>query len=243
MQAAFPARPEPMPERPDIGWEAPPWNPRELLGVFLAPFGATVLLAVLFAEQFGLHGQAEFLPVQGLQEIVTVAFVLWWVGGTTKHPLRAIGLSRRSWGDVGEGVGMGIVSLVAELVLLGIVLAVAGAVLGHRPSLPRSPFGPIHGLGWISGVLIVGLAAPVAEEFLFRGWLFRGLRARFPFFTSAAISAAAFAFLHGSVIRFIPVFAVGMILASLYERRRSLLATIVAHTTVNAIVVAFVLAR
>ncbi len=82
----------------------------------------------------------------------------------------------------------------------------------------------------LAGVVV----APFAEELLFRGVLFAGLRQRMPLFPAAALSAAAFVVPHGlSVV--LPLFAAGLILALVYERTHSLFASVTAHGVFNLI--------
>jgi membrane protease YdiL (CAAX protease family) len=77
--------------------------------------------------------------------------------------------------------------------------------------------------------------APVAEEILFRGVLYPGIKqAGFPR-TALWGTALLFALIHCDVPRFLPLMALGLALAILYEFTNNLLATITAHSLFNAI--------
>lgn len=80
------------------------------------------------------------------------------------------------------------------------------------------------------------VAAPLVEEFVFRGLAFRGLersmRPTFAIFTSAAL----FAFVH-PLISVPAVFVMGVVAASVFRRSGLLIAPIVCHAVYNAIVV------
>ncbi len=78
------------------------------------------------------------------------------------------------------------------------------------------------------------LIAPFAEELLFRGVLFAGLRQRMPLPLAAALSAAAFVVPHGPAV-VLPLFAAGFILALVYERTHNLFANVTAHGVFNLI--------
>jgi ABC-2 type transport system permease protein len=80
------------------------------------------------------------------------------------------------------------------------------------------------------------LAAPVFEEFIFRGMIFGGLRRSAGLTPSVLASAAIFALVHppASVI---PVFGLGVATALVYERTRILLGAMTAHAAYNAVVV------
>ena len=78
------------------------------------------------------------------------------------------------------------------------------------------------------------IAAPLAEEGLFRGVFYPALR-RHGFPNSALwITSLAFALIHGNVLIFIPLVVLAIVLVKLYEHTGNLLACIVCHATFNA---------
>ncbi|MEI9936109.1 MAG: type II CAAX endopeptidase family protein [Pseudomonadota bacterium] len=91
---------------------------------------------------------------------------------------------------------------------------------------------------WFALLAIV--AAPVFEEFIFRGVLFGGFRRSFGALAAAAASAAVFAIVHPAIAS-APVFVLGFAAALIYERERSLLVPMAAHMTYNALVVGLAL--
>ncbi|MDF3019995.1 MAG: family intrarane metalloprotease protein [Steroidobacteraceae bacterium] len=88
---------------------------------------------------------------------------------------------------------------------------------------------------WILPVALV--AAPLFEEFIFRGLIFGGLRRSFGLWPAALASAALFAIVHPA-ISIAPVFVLGLCAALVYERTRSLLAPMLAHAVYNAVAIA-----
>ena len=86
---------------------------------------------------------------------------------------------------------------------------------------------------WLS-VFTVVIAAPLAEEFLFRGLCFRRMRETVPFAQSALASAILFGAYHGNLLQAIYGFLLGLLFAWSYERYRSLLAPVVLHMAANA---------
>jgi ABC-2 type transport system permease protein len=153
--------------------------------------------------------------------------------------LRAVGLRRpRGYGGrasvdaVVRGVGMG---LVAAGFSLGYVYTLAHAKLfsGLRESISVGTVEPGSAL-WL--LLLAVLAAPLFEEFIFRGVLFRGLRRSLGAPSAALASAAVFALVHPMVAA-LPVFVLALLAAVAYERSRWLLTPILAHMTYNAIVI------
>ncbi len=81
-------------------------------------------------------------------------------------------------------------------------------------------------------------AAPVFEEFIFRGLIFAGLRRSFGLWAATLASAAIFAIVHPPV-SVIPVFVLGVCAALVYERTRMLAAPMLVHAVYNAAVVGF----
>jgi ABC-2 type transport system permease protein len=77
------------------------------------------------------------------------------------------------------------------------------------------------------------IAAPVFEEFIFRGLIYGGLRRSFGVWPATLASAAVFAIMHPA-ISIAPVFVMGVCAALVYERTRSLLAPMLTHLVYNA---------
>jgi membrane protease YdiL (CAAX protease family) len=84
------------------------------------------------------------------------------------------------------------------------------------------------------GILAV-LAAPVAEETFFRGFLFAGLRVRWGTFWAALASGLLFAALHFNLGSIVPFTVIGMLLAWAYVFSGSLWTAIGAHFIFNSV--------
>jgi ABC-2 type transport system permease protein len=89
---------------------------------------------------------------------------------------------------------------------------------------------------WIPVLAIA--AAPLFEEFIFRGLIMGGLRRSLGAAASIVGSAAVFAIVHPPV-SMIPVFGLGLCAGIAYERSKMLLAPMIAHSIYNAIVIAY----
>lgn len=88
--------------------------------------------------------------------------------------------------------------------------------------------------GVLTFVLTV-CVAPLMEEVLFRGLLFKRLRTGMPFFAAATLSAAVFAAAHGNLLWALYAFGLGLFLSWLFERTGSLLASVLCHFGFNLI--------
>jgi membrane protease YdiL (CAAX protease family) len=87
---------------------------------------------------------------------------------------------------------------------------------------------------WLVPLAVV--AAPLFEEFIFRGLIFGGLRRSFGVWPATLASAAVFAIVHPA-FSFVPVFVMGVCAAQVYERTRSLLAPMLVHAAYNAVII------
>jgi ABC-2 type transport system permease protein len=85
---------------------------------------------------------------------------------------------------------------------------------------------------WIP--LLAVVAAPIFEEFIFRGLIFGGLRRSLDAFPAIVASAAVFAIVHPPV-SMIPVFGLGLGAAWAFDRSKMLLAPMIAHGIYNAV--------
>ena len=91
-------------------------------------------------------------------------------------------------------------------------------------------------LGSLLGLLLVAAGlGPLVEELLFRGLLYGWMRRHLGVLASASLSALVFASVHAIPWLIPSFFAIGVVLALLYERSGSLWPAIALHGTYNAI--------
>jgi membrane protease YdiL (CAAX protease family) len=150
---------------------------------------------------------------------------VYWRSKTAGVPPLSAGQPLRS---VGWGVGVGVVAAGVGLAYLHLVRAMPWfAELG-------SPGTQAHvEARWL--LLLAVVLAPLFEEFIFRGLVFGGLRRSIGLVPAMALSAALFAIVHPPM-SMLPVFVLGLCTAWLYDRRKGLLAPMLAHAVYNAIV-------
>jgi len=86
---------------------------------------------------------------------------------------------------------------------------------------------------------IMVIVLPTCEEILFRGALYGGLRRVLHPVAAVVVSALLFAIPHGSVTLLLPVGALGVVLALLYERTASLTTPILFHALHNGLMLTF----
>ena len=88
---------------------------------------------------------------------------------------------------------------------------------------------------WFLILLVV--VVPIGEEIFFRGFVYGGLRKRWGVIVATLGSAAFFSAAHMQVVHGLPIFILGLVLALVYERTRSLAPTVVAHALNNIIAI------
>ena len=99
-------------------------------------------------------------------------------------------------------------------------------------------------LNEILGIAIYAIVvAPLLEEFLFRGILYRFMKRPFGMGPSIVISSILFAIVHKNTLSFFPLLFLGVFLAVSYERTGDLRTSIFMHGFFNLIMVFFVLLR
>lgn len=96
---------------------------------------------------------------------------------------------------------------------------------------------PHTGIGVAMFVLVAVVLAPLFEEILFRGFLFRGLANSFGWVWGAVISAAVFGAAHLQLDVFLPLAALGFVLAWAYHHTGSLWTNITMHAVFNTVAV------
>ncbi|MBB3224655.1 type II CAAX endopeptidase family protein [Pseudoduganella umbonata] len=131
---------------------------------------------------------------------------------------------------------------VLPAVLAGTAWAVPAAATGALYLLAMRHFGielprPDGTIALPLLLAIACVAAPLSEEFIFRGMLFGGLRRSLPFAPAIAVSAALFAVVHPPV-SMLPVFVLGVCTALAYGRSGSLLAAVATHAVYNGAMIA-----
>jgi membrane protease YdiL (CAAX protease family) len=194
----------------------------------------------------------DLLPIGHMAVVAVVAAALWacrrsFRGYLALEPLR--------WRDVGRGIGYGLLGYVimgVVAVLVALLVSKLG-VAGSPPALPilEMPFNaqalPILISLWVGMVI----AAPIAEEILYRGLLYRGLAAsRLGVLGAIVLTSVLFGLVHYPGFgwpRVVMTGFVGLLLGWVRWRTASTSVSIVAHATTNlvgiTILTAIVLSR
>lgn len=158
-----------------------------------------------------------------------------------RRPLTALGLRIPRASDLGWGLA-GAAAMVIVATATG---AAQDAIFHLKPDEVQ-----VHWLREARGSLVLGfaflacIAAPFFEELTFRGFLFNAFLRYMPDWLAVLLSATAFGFAHwqpGNAGAIAPLAAGGIVLATVYYRSGSLVASMVTHGIFNAFTVVLVL--
>ncbi|HEY7927516.1 MAG TPA: CPBP family intramembrane glutamic endopeptidase [Candidatus Dormibacteraeota bacterium] len=130
------------------------------------------------------------------------------------------------------------VSVVGALVALEVadwLASLAAQILPNSPNTQCTTVRDEYGGYLAVAIPLVCLIAPLSEETIFRGFIYGWLRRRLPVLPAVAISAAVFSATHLVLVLALPLFAVGIILALLYEYSDSLLPGALVHGLFNLV--------
>lgn len=204
------------------------------IAVFMEVIGVAIVLSKVLGTASAqwltytlAYGIVGFLTLLGMQKYLT---------GQGVH-LRDIALWR------GERRTLGLGSASAAALLLGAVLAGLAAVYVYilqRSSLSSSlnaseGLSVPQNLQLIWFFILVALLAPLSEEYLFRGLLYRSLESSLGGWRAIFLSAAIFAVIHPPPSWF-PVLLVGIASAWLFRASRHLVPSILLHVCYNSLV-------
>lgn len=87
-----------------------------------------------------------------------------------------------------------------------------------------------------AGLFLILVSAPIAEELFFRGYAYNTFKAHWGPAPAAWASAVLFAAVHFYVLNFLPIAALGVLLAAMHERHGGVAVPIWAHGSMNALV-------
>ena len=239
----------------------PPWYNRPMRNsrynaVHAAAASAALTLMAMgqgptaFWRQF-LHGIGRALTLQDVRNATllfaaimgAMLLVLWLSTLFTSARRSAPAADERPPVSRLRALGLAIaVAPVATIAACAVQMLCAAALermCGARPAdqdLVRFLADPACSAGakaWLA--LAVLVQAPLLEEALFRGVIFRGFARAMPTAAAMALSGFVFALVHVNAASFAALWLLGATFAWLYARTRTIVAPIAAHCCFNAI--------
>jgi ABC-2 type transport system permease protein len=194
--------------------------------MFFVVLGIT--LAIFMAVTHHISGNAVVTAYSVAGATTFALFrLVYWRSKTVGVP-RVFGAG--SFKAIGWGIGAGLAAACVGAAYLFALrrLDLLQDVMGESASALSANI-------WIP--LLAVVAAPIFEEFIFRGLIFGGLRRSLDVLPAIVASAAVFAIVHPPA-SMIPVFGLGVCTALAFDRTKMLLAPMIAHGIYNAVVLA-----
>ena len=183
-------------------------------------------LALILLKATSVAPLAQAAIASGAAGALTYALLrlVYWRARTAGVP--RIGQGRQPWRRGATGAAMAVLSGIGYAAL----------------SPPAAPLPDV--LSWNRLWLLAAgvLAAPLCEEFLFRGLLQGGLRRSLPAWQAIGIAAALFAIVHPPAAM-LPVFVLGLCTGYAYERSGALLAPMLTHALYSAAMLGYQMNR
>ncbi len=224
-----------------------------VVGIFAFFAMQTIVFAVVF---FRAHPAALIVGVSSgaLSQTAMIDLLsaknLWYISVSSEIVLAVVTLvlARFVLGASARNLGLGKFPALGWIVfgvIAGAGLFLASGIVEKAQTLVFGPQPPQfqalvllkhHGAkDFLLDLMSVSIAAPFAEETFFRGLIFTGLSQRIPIVWAAVISAAVFGLAHFEKFSLLPIFVIGLGLAYVYYKTKSLWASMFAHATVNSI--------
>lgn len=229
--------PEPEEQEEDFSFPYASWGPMTALGVSLLALFAGLLLSLPFLAIAGIDSgeDASAGTLIAIQTCTALGFILIPIlvatgaSGGLRNGLRRLGfvsfrpLQSLLW------CGIGISAYLA--------FAIVYASLLGQPEQEEiaERFGSLS-----AQIMLIVIAAPLAEEICFRGFLFGGLRKKLPMLPAALAGGLFFGLLHFTTgWSAVPVLIfLGAMFAVVYEKTGSLWPPIILHAANNGLALA-----
>jgi hypothetical protein len=223
------------------------WNGWDIVLVFLIGLGIGVpaIVAILLSIRAFEFDVSQTSQV-GLASVVIylAVFLAGWLLVIKRREATAEGVGFK-W--VGAGpVLLSIPVLLGLMVLTALILVGMDALIGGVPTAQEQVApdeSSLQGSDLVWLLLAGSVAAPVTEEFFFRGLLYRYLRARSGVWVGALVSSALFALFHVVPALMPALFVFGLVQVWLVQRYDSLYPAILLHALNNGVLLVAVYAE
>lgn len=226
------------------------WSLPQAFFVCIVLFTLPLILEVLFGRIFFNNWLLFLSPTKNIQsssgqnsllaQIITVCLtsgmVFWFAIKRNGQSLRDLGFR---WVKIKKFILLIFKSIIMIFLFNAVYMGVFSILLGDYPEqqfiveliVKAGNTGQMIGL-----FLLAVILSPFAEEIIFRGFIYSGLRRHCGFVTAGIISAFIFGIFHLQGSLFIPIGFMGFVFAWLFERTRSILPPVIVHMLWNLIV-------
>jgi membrane protease YdiL (CAAX protease family) len=210
------------------------WGIPGALFLGLSAYLLPQVLLIFFVPEINslmLSENATNFVIMALFELLTIGAIIVFVRGYGLR-LRDLGLANFKLSGLGLAA-LGFAIYIAASLVIGIV--VQAIVPFDENQVQDIGFSNPNGPELVMVFVTIVILAPLAEELLFRGFIFKGVRRTLPFWPTAIIVSLLFGLVHGQINVGLDVFALSMVLCWLRERTGSLWPGIALHSGKNLV--------
>lgn len=219
-----------------------------LLAMIVPAAVAVAILIGLRAISAGVFSPANptltwpLLAIQLVSYLPAIGLLVWLLPHIARRSLGALGLRAPRWNDLWWGIGGAIVMILAAAAVGALQTSIWHLKTDEvQVQWLRNARGPM-----VAGFIFLAcVAAPFAEEFMFRAFAFNAILRYVPAAGAIVLSALLFGSAHwqpGNAGAIAPLVAGGVVLAAVYYRSGSLLASMLTHALFNSFTVVAVVA-
>lgn len=217
------------------------WGPGASIGIAVLAYIVSqiiislplVLMHVDVEDNTSLIGQPWFSLVLSGISAVGIFVVLWVFLKARKTSFKSLGFRRLRLKDFGWLA----LAVFVYFISLAVAISLVSLIPGFDAEQNQDLGGFSAATGWQIALSFVGLVVlpPLAEEMLFRGFMYRGLASKWPKILSAFITSALFALVHFQWNVGVDVFVLSLVLIALYEKTKNLWMCVFLHAIKNFI--------
>jgi uncharacterized protein len=220
------------PDRPLGLWTTIAWGAVGIGAIYLTWLIPIVLSAITGSP---VAMPTLYLPVDHMVVAAVVMAALWF----NRRPLRQyLAILPLRWGSVARNIGIGLAAYVVFVIVLGAleVLRSGGVDTAPPPAGVKVVIDTAMIMSLAAYWLVLVVVAPIVEEMLFRGLLYRGLEAKFGAIGTIMITSALFGMVHYLGFgwpRAVATGCLGILFGIIRWRTGNTTAAMVTHAAIN----------
>ncbi|MBN3039357.1 MAG: CPBP family intramembrane metalloprotease [Candidatus Omnitrophica bacterium] len=180
----------------------------------------------------------------GVLDVLILGLIIYFVKIKYRQGLSALGLKIK---NLAKNVYIAVLTYIAfvpVLVVLMLFLVWISTIFDYTP--PQEVMFKLFFREkriWllITGMVLAVVIGPIVEEVFFRGFSYNAIKKRWGKHSAALLTAVVFAMLHTNLIGFLPIMALGLLLAYIYEITGSLIPSITIHILHNSLMIGLLL--
>ena len=212
-----------------------------LLGQLVIGLLVGVVAAAAGLDVDELVSGVSSVPVLIAVQSGVLAGALAWLAGRRRLTWRVLGPRRPGIVHAVQGVGWGLLAFLVSTAAVWVGATLTGSDDGSGQALLDESF--LTGPAFVLVLVLVGVLAPLLEELTFRGVLFQVVGRRVGLVGGLLVSSAVFAAVHvevlgsggNAVVFLVALLLVGCVFGLSFNRSRSLVTAVVAHSTFNVV--------